>query len=276
VSEWRPPSPLEPAGALFYLSVLVVGGVIAFRLRVDRGRPAARYVGPIVTVIVFGILAAFTGRGLAWWALAAPVAMVALQPGLRLADAAAVGLPRVRARTAREAAASENRASPLNAVVMVVLVVAGVALLPLWRPLGPAGVPVATLSSAPQGLAAKLNELIDRGTVDQGAHVWNPQGWGSWLEFAVPRLAYTVDSRIELFPAELWTDAHTVNNAQGEWMSAFDSYPVDVVLVEWDQAELHDALRQSGAWLMCAAREQEGWLFIRAPNDLPGIPGCEL
>jgi hypothetical protein len=59
-------------------------------------------------------------------------------------------------------------------------------------------------------------------------------------------------------------------------MSAFDSYPVDVILVEWDQAELHDALRQSGAWLMCAAREQEGWLFIRAPNDLPGIPGCEL
>jgi hypothetical protein len=67
-----------------------------------------------------------------------------------------------------------------------------------------------------------------------------------------------------------------VNNAQGEWLSAFDRYPVDVLLVEWDQVELYDWFVQSGEWLMCAAREQEGWIFIPAPGDLPGIPGCEL
>jgi hypothetical protein len=275
VSEWRAPSPLDPAGALFYLSVLVVGGVIVFRLRVDHWRPPARFVGPIATVLVFGLLAAFTGRGLAWWALAAPVAMVALQPGLKLSDAAAVGLPRVRARTAREASASESRRSPLNAWVMVVLLLGGVVLLPPLRGSGAAGVPNGVLSYAPQGISTKLIELVDRGTVQPGAHVWNPQRWGSWLEFAAPALTYTVDSRIELFPRELWSDVNTVNNAQGEWVSAFDGYPVDVLLVEWDQTELYDWFQQSGKWVMCAAREQEGWIFLPAAGDVAAIPGCE-
>ena len=277
VTEWRAPSPLEPAGAIFYLSVAVVLGLVAFRLRADRRRPPARFVGPIVTVVVFATLAAFTGRGLAWWALAAPAAMVALQPGLKLSDAAAVGLPRVRARTARAAAESETRASPLNAVVMVLSVVAGVALLPLWRPLGAAGVPALTLSSAPQGIASQLRDLVARGKLEPGARVWNPQAWGSWLEFAVPELRYTVDSRIELFPAELWTDVHTVTNTNGEWMSGLEQFDVDVVVVDWGNPELKDGMSVLREFQLCATFEGEGWIWtwVGPIQDLGGRPVCQ-
>ncbi len=275
VTEWRPPSPLEPAGALFYLSVVVVFGMVAFRLRMDRRRPPARFVGPIVSVVVFAVLAAFTGRGLAWWALAAPVAMVALQPGLKLSDAAAVGLPRLRARTARAAAESETRTSPLNAVVMVLLVVVGLALLPFLREAGPIGVPNATLSAAPQGIAAKLRELADNGTIETGAHVWNPQLLGSWFEYAVPQLRYAVDSRIELFPADLWTDVHTAANANGEWLSVFDKYDIDVIVTEWEATGQYDGLVASPSWLMCVAVEQEGWIWLRVGGDLPLPGGCQ-
>ena len=279
VSEWRAPSPLDPAGALFYLSVLVVGGVIAFRLRMDRRRPPARFVAPIATVVVFGILAALTGRGLAWWALAAPVAMVALQPGLKLSDAAAVGLPRVRARTAREASASEVRTSPLNAIVMVVLVVAGVALLPLWRPLGPAGVPVATLSSAPQGIAEFLNlriaELQGRRGGEKMLSVWAPQSWGSWLEWAVPGACYATDSRIELFPADLLQDASQLSRGIGEWMSIPEEHRADLyVFTAEEAARLGDSLGIPRWHQVYADADGSVWQF--PISDLDGIPDRAL
>ncbi|MEO8273731.1 MAG: hypothetical protein ABI620_06670, partial [Chloroflexota bacterium] len=103
VSEWRPPTPLEPSGAVFYLSLVVVLGVIAYRIRSDRGRTPPQFVAPILTVVVFGALGVVTGRGLAWWAIAGIVAAVALQPGLRLADVRLPRVPALRARTAREA-----------------------------------------------------------------------------------------------------------------------------------------------------------------------------
>lgn len=273
VTEWRPPSPLDPAGAIFYASVVIVLGMVAFRLRMDRRRPAARFVAPIVTVVVFAILGAVTGRGLAWWALVAPVAMVALQPGLKLSDAAAVGLPRVRARTAREAAESENRASPMNAVLMVVLVLAGVALLPLWRPLGPAGVPAATLSSAPQGIAAALDRLVtSRDTWT--ARIWNPQTWGSWLEWAVPQGCYLVDSRIELFPAELWAQmaAHS-----GDVPANFEALGAGTMVVAAAQRpKIEPMLEASGTWSR-AYEDADGAIWTHpALNGAEALGGCSV
>jgi hypothetical protein len=131
-----------------------------------------------VTVLVFGLLGIVTGRGLAWWALIAPVAMVKLQPGLRLADVRVPGIRTPRARTAREASVSEERRSPLNGLVIAVLALAGLAMLPLLRDVGPAGVPNATLTSAPQGIAAKLRALVSAGTIQRGAHVWKSAALG--------------------------------------------------------------------------------------------------
>jgi hypothetical protein len=240
VSEWRPPTPLDPAGAVFYLSVVLVLGVIAFRIRTDGRRTPPQFVAPILTVLVFGGLGVVTGRGLAWWAITSIVAVVALQPGLRLADVRLPRGPVLRARTAREASLSEARRSPLNALVVVVLAVAAVALLPVWRPLGPAGVPVATLSHAPQGLAAELRSMVLRG------RAWVPQTWASWFEFAAPEVAVPVDSRIELFPGDLWADAERVATGADGWQEILAGHFVAAIVVSADQHTLLAALTAAG------------------------------
>jgi hypothetical protein len=233
VSEWQPPSPLDPAGAIFYVSLIAAVATLVFRLRSDRGRPSAQFLAPILAIAVFGALGIVTGRGLAWWALVAPVAIVALQPGLRLADLRATGLPALRARTAREASMSEARRSPVNALMVVVLAIAAVVLLPAWRPLGPAGVPAGTLSNAPQAIAAKLDFLVDAGLPD-GARIWAPQIWTSYFEFAVPGASYAVDSRIELFPAQVWADAHDLAAGKDGAWSILVRYDADAIVIRWD------------------------------------------
>ena len=67
---------------------------------------------------VFAAIGLYAQRGLAWWALAGAVAVIGLLP--RSADAPEpVTTPTLRR---------------LNVVVAAVLVLAGIALLPMWRP----------------------------------------------------------------------------------------------------------------------------------------------
>jgi hypothetical protein len=269
ISEWRPPSPLDPAGLVFYVSLLVVLGVVAFRFRTDGGRTSARFFGPLLSVAVFGALGVVTGRGLAWWAIAAPVAMVQLQPGLKLADVRIPGRPTVtlRARTAREASASEGRRSPLNMLVMTVLVVFAVALLPIWRPAGPAGVPVLALGAAPQGIAAKLQHYLDTGQLDARARVWAPQTWGSFLEWAVPDVRVGVDSRIELFPATVLADADEIASAGTGWLSTLGVLRVDALVVPAgpDGSRQLAALTSQGCWRQ-VYEDDDGTIWTRSPN----------
>jgi hypothetical protein len=263
VSEWLPPSPVDPAGAVFYVSLLVVLGVVAFRFRSDHGRPAARFLGPILTAVAFGALGVVTSRGLAWWALVAPVAMVQLQPGLRLADVQLPGLPILRARTAREASASEGRRSPLNAFVLGMLAIFAVALLPLWRPTGQAGVPVAVLSHAPQGIAHQLEVFVQRGELPRGARVWAPQTWGSFLEWAAPDVRVAIDSRIELFPPPVLADAEEIASGATGWLSTLAVRRVDAVVVAADApAILLGDLLASPAWLQSYS-DDDGKIWLR-------------
>jgi hypothetical protein len=213
-----------------------------------------------------------TGRGLVWWALAAPVAMVSLQPGLRLADVRTAGLPKLRARTAREASAAEGRRSPLNAVIPTLLIVFAIALLPLWRPAGPAGVPVLILSYAPQGIAAELNDLVERNVLAEHTAVWNPQVWGSWLEFAVPELRWAVDSRLDVVPADVWEDADRLSSGSGD-LEELLTNRVSAVVVASDQRALFAALDGSPDW-QCLYEDDEGSIWLNVVGASPVASGC--
>lgn len=218
VSEWRPPAPTDPAGLLFYLSVVAVVALLVAR----RRWPA---VPALLSLLAFGGLAAVTGRGLAWWP---PAALFVVAP------IAAERLPVLRL-------ASSSRPSRLNGWVMVLLVVAGIGLLPAWRPLGPAGVPVGTLSYAPQGLAAHLPR--SPGT----PRVWVPQVWASWFELAAPSNAYSLDSRIELFSPGDWAAADAIERGDGSVARLASEDVAYVVTMPTDTA-LEAALLASGDW----------------------------
>jgi hypothetical protein len=273
VSEWRPPSPLDPAGAIFFLSLGAAAVVAWLRIRAD-GRVRAGSLAPIATLLAFGALGVLTGRGLAWWALVLPVAGAQLAHGASLTERLPARLQPVRDLLIPGRPEREARRSRLHAWLVAVLVLAAVVALPPLRATGPAGVPNGILSFAPQGIAAALGGLAERGTLERGANVWNPQPWGSWLEYAVPELDYAVDSRIELFPPDLWPDVQAVAGAQGEWLSILDRRGVDAVVVGWEQTGTYDGLLASSAWMLCGFVEQEGWIWLRATGDLSLPAGC--
>jgi hypothetical protein len=272
VSEWRPPGLTDVPGFLFWLSVGAVA--VGLAIRADRRRratprpnepghppfPPLRLLPgrmAMLTLIAFAALGAVTGRGLAWWPPAALFVVVPLIRERRHPDGHITD-PQIEWADAQ--AASLGRRSPLNTAVLAVLLVAGIALLPMWRPTGPAGVPLAILSYAPQGIGAYLAvQSADLSKVrthpPEFGRVWAPQHWASWFELQGPLLTYEVDSRIELFPTSIWADYDTVasgtdgTGGAGSWSAVLDRYAVRLVVTEAAaDARLEAALQASRAW----------------------------
>jgi len=205
ITEWQPTTIRDGTGLLFFVSAAAVVALIA-----RRGRsvpwPMLAWLG------VFFAIGLYAQRGLAWWPLAAALPVAALLP-----VSADVPEP-ATLRTMRR----------LNAIVVGVLVLAGVALLPVWRPTDPVtGVPAAVLSDAPLGLTAAL-----RSVVQPGDHVFNPQPWGSWFEFAVPGVKVALDSRIEFFPPTVWDAYEAVVAGSTGWQDRLAAWNVAFVVVE--------------------------------------------
>lgn len=259
VSEWRAPSPATPTGLLFYASVMAVIVFLAVRYarrEVGRWRPAwpvAILIGrapwpATLTLFLFAILGMAAGRGVAWWPLVAAATVAGM-----LETRTAAGQP------APDPTPPAERRSRLNALIAVVLVLAGVALLPVWRPVGAAGAPIGLLTEAPQGIAAELAS----GRVP-GTNVWNPQLWGSWLELTAPSVKVATDSRIELFPPELWDQADQVASASGSWSAILDRHGVDIVVTAAKpETPLDAAVSGNPGWTL-AYQDEEGSIWARS------------
>ena len=182
VTEWQRTTPFTVPGLLFYLS-----GAAAFALAF-RGRAGLRWPDWLWLATLFAI-GVWAVRGLAWWPFGAVFAIGGLPDALWPASRAT----------------GVHRVSRLPAVVAVLLGVLVVAALPWWRPADPITGRTGILSYAPSGIAAALRDLAPAGT-----RVLAAQTWTSFLEWAVPDAQYFLDSRFELFPAEVWADRATI------------------------------------------------------------------
>ena len=148
----------------------------------------------------------------------------------------------------------------INAAVAAVVVLAIVALLPVWRPVDPrTGVPLAVLTDAPPGLTDAL-----RSVVRPGDRVLNPQRWGSWFEFALPETLVAVDSRIEIFPADRWDAFEKVRAAIDGWQELLASWGVRAAVVERTDQQLRDRLMASG-W-STTYEDIDGWVLVSPPT----------
>ncbi len=181
VSEWQRTSPLEMPGILFYPSVVVT------LLLAWRGRQALRWPDWVLLAAVVG-MGAWAVRGVAWW-------------GPVLAFILAAALAPSHRPERENASARRPMASVINGVIALALGGLLVVALPWWRPSDPLTGRAGLLSYAPSGLA-----IVLRQAALPGARVVVPQTWGSWFEWAVPDVQYFVDSRFELYPAEVWAD----------------------------------------------------------------------
>ncbi|MGH2464992.1 MAG: hypothetical protein ACRDGI_05990, partial [Candidatus Limnocylindrales bacterium] len=232
ITEWQPTSPLSVTGLLLYGSMLVFAILVVLRYRSDVGRGSlaslVRQVGPTLLWLAFlGVVAAAAQRGIAWWAIAAPVAVARLL--------GPDGAPRV---VPAQAAARPERASILNGAIVAVLAVIGVVLLPFWRG-------SSLLADAPQGITAVI-----AGRVSATDRVWNAQAWGSWFELALPGVPIAVDSRIEVIPATAWDDHLALSAGAPDWQAILDRWKVTVVVASREeQAGLIPLIQASSAWM---------------------------
>ncbi len=294
ISEWRPPGLTDAPGLLFWGSVVGVVALLAILARRRRaaGLPALLPWPGLLTLAVFAALGAVTGRGLAWWPLAAVFVLAGfLKPrAIPVTILCAPANASIGAAPARPASPASDaptgitnrnhdspppRGSPLNALVAGVLIAAGLALLPFWRSVGPAGVPNGLLTYAPQGIAAELAASsppcgpgLAVAPGQTPPRVWHPQTWGSWLEFAVPCDTFTVDSRIELYPASVWMDYDTVENVQPGWQEVLARWGVQVIVTDARTDTVLDrALGAETSWGRIY-RDDDGsiWVLLALPT----------
>jgi hypothetical protein len=212
IAEWQPTSIRTLPGLLFFGSVFAVAVVIA-----RRGRPTPWPT--LAWLAVFFLIGVYAARGIAWWPLAAVVAVAGLLADpARAAEAAEPETPRLFRR--------------LNAAIVVLFIVVGIVLLPVWRHVDSRlDAPEGILLYAPPGITATLRDLAR-----PGDRVFNPQEWGSWFEFALPDLPVAMDSRIEFYPADVWRDYDNVLAGREGWQARIVSWaPTIAVIAKRDQ-----------------------------------------
>ncbi len=212
IAEWQPTSIRTVPGLMFFASVFGVALVLA-----RRGRPTPWPT--LAWLAVFFLIGVYAARGVAWWPLAAVVAVAGL-----LADP----VPEPE----RPEPVSTRLFRGLNAAIVVLFVLVGLVLLPIWRPVDARlAAPEGVLLYAPPGITAKLHELArpdDR--------LFNPQEWGSWFEFTLPNLPVAMDSRIEFYPADVWRDYSGVLAGSDGWQQRIASWaPTIAVIAKRDQ-----------------------------------------
>ena len=230
VTEWQPTSLRDVPGILFFASVAGVAVLIARQGRVVTW-PTLAWLGAFVAIGLYA------QRGVAWWPIAAVVAV------------AGVLIP-ARPDPGRSLPSVARR---LNVGLAAVMAVAVIAAVPMWRPRDAGtGAPAGLLTHAPSGITAALAAIVR-----PGDRMLAPQLWGSWLEYRFPDVLQAVDSRIEIIPAEVWRQYETIMAGRAGSADLIQGWIVDVIVLD------------SGSGLAAPNLLAAGW--VRRYEDGDGV-----
>jgi hypothetical protein len=183
-------------------------------------------------------------RGVLWWGLAAPVLISHLQPE----------------RTPRRDTATFLNALTASALVLTVVV------FPLLRPSHGSASSSAALDGrllhAPERFTAAVASVAI-----PGSRVFVAQIWASWFELELPNHPIFIDSRIELFPAEVWGDYDVVSEAGDGWEAILDRWDVAVLVLSHEQqAALIEEIARDPSWRL-VYRNPDGVTLVRASPE---------
>lgn len=226
IREWQPLSMANYAGVATILSVL---GIIAL---LARRREVVPWLD-LGWILLFLVPAFATERAAVWWAIVA-------------ATTAGGWLSVEHARRSHGNSAADRLLSRSMVAVFLVLPILA---LPWFRG-GP------DLLDAPKGLSSALDRL------PSGSTVIVHQPWASWVEYANEHLVF-VDSRVELFPPEIWNDYDSLAFARADWATALARWAPDAIVADARTWDLIPFLREDPGWRV-AAEDDDFVLFVRA------------
>ncbi len=214
----------EADGAIFFAIML------AFLLLVWRRR-AALSAGQVSILIIFGLASLYARRIAPWFGMATAPAFTS----------ALAGRPAALARPARP------RKALLNYLVFGLIAVLVISRIPWLRPHLPAALnkPFEVAEYTPIQASEVLCRLVTPAPPRPFANIY----FASYLAWACPTTPTFMDTRFELYPAEMWQDYIRIINAQFGWEERLSSYGADTLFIQREsEKELIAAARASGRW----------------------------
>lgn len=240
LTEWDPPSMLEPTGLLFFSALL---GLIA--LSNWRTRRWSRT--DLITFFVFTLLALRQQRAVIWWAIAT--------------------VPLFAETFAQTFGGRESRTVPQKKPWVVNWLIAGLFSLYLvgclpWlktrNPLVPSIKRQLIAPDTPVRLAAELK------TIPDARRVFNNLPWGGYFMWDLRDDQKTYcNPFVFLFPKVVMGDYLLITNGHAKWQALLDHYRVDTLaLSKTDQPFLVQLARESPSWRL-VYEDSLGVLFLR-------------
>lgn len=230
VSEWKPMSLVGYPGFAFFLSVLVVGAALG-----RRGKPTS--VEDLLALGFFFVVALPAVRGILWWGLAMPVVIAGWFTPTPLA---------------------EEQRSYANTGIIALLTVSATLALPAWRFTDEASQVEGLLREAPQGAVDAA-----RAELTPGDRIVVNQPWASWFEYAAPGFPVFVDSRIELFPEDVWDEYFQLKAGGPRWTAILDRWEVEAVVLDRGGWRLDEAIQDDPRWTL-AYEDDVAAVFVRS------------
>jgi len=242
VTEWAAPKFNSLMGSIFFIGLMGSAVVLALS-------PKRPNFYQIVTFLVFGLLGLKTSRGIVWY-------------GLVMAPILSEHISHIiRHLKIENQAAKNTKGSPwLNIVFVVVILAMAVITLPWFKSRLPFPPAKAGLISSETPIKATEVLLAE----NPPGQVFNAISFGSYLIWAAyPEYQVFVDSRIELFPEQVWMDYLNISNAMGDWEAKLKYYGVNTLMLSpYEQSALLKAVQGSAEWDLMY-KDDTAFLFER-------------
>jgi hypothetical protein len=241
ILEWMPPTFNSLEGFIFF--TMFLGSAVLLALS-----PKRPDLYQILTFLIFGILGLKYIRGIIWYGIVmSPVIAVHLAAVLD-----EVGVPSTTVST--------PRTRRINQLFVVVLALLAFLSLPWFKSFWPVIPEKAGLVAAETPIQA-TQFMLDN---DLPVNVFHDMAFGSYLMWAAqPEYKVFVDSRVELYPPNIWDDYLTIGNALYDWEDRLDAYNINTLMLGMDnQSRLIDAAESSQNWKL-VYEDHAAYIFTR-------------
>ncbi len=256
IDEWVPPSFDHWIGIAFFVSLVLLAGLLWLNWKKARQAHRPRPVGgdklpDLFLGLCFLPLASGSVRMVVWWLLA-------------LAPAATVLLARLLPAPDPQAERKPNRGAALAFGVLLIVALTSVPGLQVFNPL---------LRLRPQertehDLDAIHAKLLEHG---QAGNVFSRLEWGEYLGWtAAPRFKVFMDGRIEIFPDKVWQEYAAVTQGDKEWPDILDRYGVAALVLDADfhaRTGLLEKVDGSPGWRR-VFKMRNAVLYLRKPGEV--------